>query len=801
MKNHILAIALLLFVWQLAVAKPKFIPDNKYIIGCLQTDGIGVVGLGGAGPTGVNYPLSFYPDRDGDSAIESDYWLITEQSPGKYSFKNAATLQYIKYDATAPVERTALVLVDQLQPDNSTLFTMELKQNGNLCYYLIRSVVNSAKGWNKRGLVDGFYPVGSFTLTGATNENFIFYTASGTSVTDDGQTPVVLPTAAPDLGAFKANLNSLAFSSKVPAVDLIKKQFYLTIPENQMGSNVTLNVSYTLKNPTTDKLYIADSWVESGTDYTFKTVVAGKTYKIEIKNGTTVINSGTIIFSSLPLVQIYSDASIQYVYTLGRIVVTEPEINYPSEILLSELRYRGATAAGQPKKAYAIKLKSPMDGTSSIDRSFFGLRTDNNWILDAMYIDPGRMRNRVSTDLWNDFSTPPYFKVNEPNLVNGTRGSFVEVFLNDSYNGLYCMTEKIDRKQLNVKKLKTDPITNVVTQRGGMYKGSDWSVGTLLGNQNFESRNGILTPIPAYNNSSETWSGFEVKYPDFGDGEPINWSPLVNAVTISSNSTPNITFDSEVGTYYDLPVFLDYYLFIELMLATDNHGKNCYLSVYDQTVSPKMTVTPWDLDGTWGRRWDGSSNLTYANQSFSVFINHNEWLENNLSIRMRNLDVDGYSTKLKNRYRELRGTYFAYNKIMERFNNYRAKFKISGADTREMAKWGIGNLDDEINFLSTWIKARLAYLDNQYLGGPYVTATGSIMANDLQVYPTLVHNKVTITTTLVGEKIQITSLQGILMSQFKSNGNDVEVDMSTYAPGVYVVKAGQYSTKIMKINK
>ena len=251
-----------------------------------------------------------------------------------------------------------------------------------------------------------------------------------------------------------------------------------------------------------------------------------------------------------------------------------------------------------------------------------------------------------------------------------------------------------------------------------MYKGSSWTIGTLLGKKTSDLF--YNATVPAYYNSSETWSGFENKYPDFGDGEPIEWKPLYDAVNVSSDYSSDANFTSKVDATYDLPVFLDYYLFIELMLASDNQGKNTYLSVYDQTVSPKLTITPWDLDGVWGRRWDGSSNLTYANQNFETFINRWEHAQNNLYIRLIKLNYNGFNTNLKNRYRQLRGTYFSYSNLYQRFENYSKLFNISGSGNRERARWGIGDINNEMTFVANWITSRLSFLDNQYLGAPYI---------------------------------------------------------------------------------
>ena len=138
--------------------------------------------------------------------------------------------------------------------------------------------------------------------------------------------------------------------------------------------------------------------------------------------------------------------------------------------IIAAYRYRGATAMGKSKKAYAIKLRD--EAGNSVDRSFFGLRNDNNWILDAMAIDRIRMRNRVNFDTWNAMSRTPYDTKYDGR--NGTLGFFVEVFVNGEYHGLYCMTDKVNRKLLGVDKAKEDadgkPIIN-----GVMYKCAEWA--------------------------------------------------------------------------------------------------------------------------------------------------------------------------------------------------------------------------------------------------------------------------------------------------------------------------------------
>jgi len=793
MKKHILLLTTLLFFCVTAYSKPLF-TKSKYLIACLANGSTGTVSPGNS-----EYNLAFFPDRDSENATDSDYWVIKDLGSGQYAFQNASTQKYIKYKPDT-VDRWALRFVDQLQTDGSTSWTFEAKTYNNLSYYVIRSVLNTNKIWNKRATnFGGVYPVGTYAVTGATLEYFLFYDKDGNAVVDDGGISITLPTVKPTLGAFAGQLDSLSFGGKVPAVDTANKGFYLTLPENQLeASDVTLNVYFKPKS-TTYKLYIAGIEVTNNSDFTFSKVTGTSSYLVEVRNGTYVVASGNIYFTSLPLVQLYSNTALTATYTLGRITVTEPDKPGSAEYLLSDLKTRGALASSLVKKAFSIKLKDT-NGSTPTDRSFYGLRSDNNWVLDAMGIDLARMRNRVSTDLWNDFSVKPYFGALEPNMVNGTRGHFVEVFVNDSYNGLYCMTEKVDRKQLNLKKYTPATAIAPAIQRGALFKADEWSFESQMGNtKTAYYYAGKL--VGTYNNAAETWCNYACKYPDLGDGEPIEWKSMYNAVSTCSDFTSDAEFYPNVQTLFDLAEVRDYYLLIELALAADNQGKNMYFSIYDQSVSPKMMITPWDMDATWGRRWDGTSGVTGANQNFDTFVTTYEHGQSNLFIRLKKLNPGGFNDMLKNRYRELRGTYFSYSQLYGRFNTYQAMLKKSGALSREITRWTgtrvAADTNFDLSFLSTWITSRLSYLDTQYLGGPYVGLNNPEIPC-IDVSPNPVRDFAKISNLQVGERVKILNIQGAVIYQSIAEGEQVTINMSNVASGLYLVKAGNRTVKMLK---
>lgn len=786
MKKNLLTLTIVLLVCSFSFSKPVF-KSSKYYISCQYDGGKGVVY-----PATGEYKMGYNPNSDGKTEADSAYWNIVEINPGEYTFQNVATKKYVRHNTALGVDdRWALQLVDALYPDKSTSFTLELNQQGDLCYYVIRSMANIEKVWERRTTLrlDGvtgaeIFPVGMISGGTGVIRNFLFCNTEGQPVTDE------TTTSNPPLGSFSEYLDTLTFGGKAPAVDTNSKSYYLSILESQLGSDVNMSISYKAKNAD-HKVYINNALVTSGSNFLFSQVTGTKTFKMEIRSGATVITSGTILFTCLPLVQIYSDGTLTSSYSMGRIVVTEPENFVPSEIMLTELRTRGYFAGRQPKKSYGIKLKDT-DGTTSLHRSFFGLRSDNNWVLDAMYNDPARMKNRLSTDFWLDFSTRPYYAAQEPEMVNGTRGHFVEVFLNDVYDGLYCMTEKIDRQQLQVKRFVEATATTPVIQRGSVVKADDWCDATWFGLMN----DGYLSPPT---NNAESWYRFDVKYPDVAEGEPFDWTNLSDAVEVVTYRSSIETFKTKVADYYDMPVFLDYYLFMELLLLTDNHGKNFFVSCYDQTVSPKISLAPWDLDSSWGRFWDGSAGDRMSpTQPFEDFIRNYVPRQSTLYKRLMRTNVWDFNDKLKSRYQNLRATYFDLNKIMQRFEKNNALFQKSGVDKREMSRWGFANMNTELSYISSWLEARLYFLDMQYLGEPFVNGLSNTSVPKISVYPNPVQDVMMVSNIQPGDLIQVFSMQGLVVAELLSEGNQAEINMSALAKGVYMVRVGEQVSKVIK---
>ena len=244
--------------------------------------------------------------------------------------------------------------------------------------------------------------------------------------------------------------------------------------------------------------------------------------------------------NSLPLVNMIADMTMVNGtdYAAGEIEITDylRRTDPDTETVRYRCKYRirGGMASRFDKKSFAVKLYDEYD--EDLDANIFGIREENSWILDAMAVDRIRMRNRVCFDVWNEMSHTPYDTKYESR--NGTKGVFVELFINGQYNGLYCMTDKVDRKLLGLKKVKVDGDDKVVI-RGLLYKGDQWNDYTDI----------WLRSYSEADTGKDTWNAWELQYPDDYPSSDT-WQPLMDLIDFCSDSTSNEGFIQDYQNYF-----------------------------------------------------------------------------------------------------------------------------------------------------------------------------------------------------------------------------------------------------------
>lgn len=376
-----------------------------------------------------------------------------------------------------------------------------------------------------------------------------------------------------------------------------------------------------------------------------------------------------LTFTNLPIVQIITPNKIyDDPKTLARLIINHQEKNKLSESYFIGLEHRGGASQSFEKKSMGFSLKNSLDLDDDSSDQLFEMKKNNDWILDAMWIDQGRLRNKSSFELWTKLDGDRH---------DGIEGEFVELFINNEHQGLYCLNENI-----NSEKLELNNDDDAV-----LYKATEWGGGATLFDIYADD-----APVNYY------WDGWEQKYPD--PKTKINWSPLKELRQTIVDGT-DTEFKSNIASLIDIDNLVDYYIFLNLVSAGDNRGKNTFLVKKDK--QSKFYYIPWDIDGSWGLLWNGTR------------VGYTSILSNNLFDRLIATDADNFKNKLKLRWNALRSDLYSNSKLKDLFT---ANFNlINQSDIIEIEnrKWG-SNIDlssDQV-YLNGWIDNRVIFLDNYF---------------------------------------------------------------------------------------
>ena len=180
----------------------------------------------------------------------------------------------------------------------------------------------------------------------------------------------------------------------------------------------------------------------------------------------------------------------------------------------------------------------------------------------------------------------------------------------------------------------------------------------------------------------------------------INWNPLKRLRLLVVNGS-NSAFTSNIISIMNIDNLVDYYIFMNLVSASDNRGKNTFLIKKNNLA--KFNIIPWDIDGSWGLSWYGTH------------IGYTSILSNNLYDRLMETNTNSFKTQLKQRWSYLRGDILSSAELGQLFNNNFSKINNSKIIDIENEKWG-SNIDiySEQQYLINWIENRVAFLDDYF---------------------------------------------------------------------------------------
>ena len=130
------------------------------------------------------------------------------------------------------------------------------------------------------------------------------------------------------------------------------------------------------------------------------------------------------------------------------------------------------------------------------------------------------------------------------------------------------------------------------------------------------------------------------------------------------------------------------------------------------TTSPKALLTPWDLDCSLGRSWDGSKaeGVGFTDPMLAADIIGRPILTGPYY----------YRTRIRDTWERWKRGPFSVDSVSARIKAYNNLFETSGARTRESARWpsSVAARITEQSYMIDWYKRSVAAADKFFEGFP-----------------------------------------------------------------------------------
>ncbi|MFC6878050.1 CotH kinase family protein [Flavobacterium myungsuense] len=377
-----------------------------------------------------------------------------------------------------------------------------------------------------------------------------------------------------------------------------------------------------------------------------------------------------------------------------------PYLNYDGKI---DIEIRGSSSQGLPKKPYGFSTL--LEDNSNNNVSLLDMPKENDWVLNSLAYDPSLIRDYLSYNLSRQMGN------------YAPRTAYCEVIINNKYQGLYLLQEKIKADSNRVNILKMTTTDNTLPNISGGYitkadktTGDDpvaWTMPSYSWPPNFIHD----LPNPAEVTTQQN---------DYIKGQFFSLA--------STSKANNSSFSNGYPSFIDVPSFIDFMISNELASNPDGYQFSTY---FHKERNGKLRAGPiWDF------------NLTYGNDLFDSGYDRSKtdvWQFSDGENDGAKFWTDLYNNAtfkcyLSRRWNQLLESGQPLNyAILVQFIDKTVNI-ISEALVRENEKWGrIPDHSIEISNLKAFLSTRISWMTNRL---------GSFSNCNSIVTPSLVINKI-----------------------------------------------------------
>lgn len=487
---------------------------------------------------------------------------------------------------------------------------------------------------------------------------------------------------------------SVLFEKTVLPYDRDSNTLY--IPQSLAKDEWVGSLSTELKDPDNNSFYLCSSndkmWKDKNSairgNYGYCLWLVSEKYYYEVKlvvTGTPIMAIQTQrreeveipVYEEDPDTFVFGAKEIFY----GEIVVFDPDLSGESYVITeTKVSYheRGSGSKAYDKDAYNIDILDMQENEMNV--SLLGMREDNSWKLNALYSDPNRVRDITAAQIWEMIDNADD-AVEEP----GPTMRYVELVMDDQYQGLYCLMEPIDKKKLN---LSTQDV---------LYKMISWNIPDAAAiQQSIDMQWNVQYPI-------------RMRYPKEINSYAEAWKPMQKYLDLFY-----WTEETDYGQaleFVDLDNLIDYSLFLMAVSASDNSYHNTYYVAYYENGKYSMLAVPWDLDQTFGNGlWTAERDrLEFSSDVTRIFIQ-------DALLRLYAAAPQEIGPLVWERWSEYRRSFLSTEAVCELLVENKDYLVETGAIEKESMRWPESNVSTDISPVFEFQKERMEWLDEYFHG-------------------------------------------------------------------------------------
>lgn len=372
------------------------------------------------------------------------------------------------------------------------------------------------------------------------------------------------------------------------------------------------------------------------------------------------------------------------------------------------MRIRGQTSAHFDKKGYGLKLLTPQGADSNV--AILGLPAEHDWVLHGPFVDKTLIRNAFSHELYR--RTGRY----------SSRSRFVELYINNSYEGIYLLLERIkrDRERVAVTRINPQDTTGDALTGGYIFR---------IDKTDSVNAEGFL--------SARERLQYVFHYPSKEDLQPAQEAYLRQYINSFEDLMAGNNWNNASTGYtqrLDVAAAIDFILHQEFTKNVDAYLASFYMHKDRDSRGGRLQLgPPWDFNLAWGCVEYNQSMLVSGwkvrEQSFQgAQYKIPTWLR-------RIFDDQSFQDQMRTRWGQLRSGPWHSTRVQGLVDSLAGV--LASSASRNFTRWPVlgaptcvnlgGNFsnfcfngysrptwEEEIAYIRDWSLRRMAWIDEQF---------------------------------------------------------------------------------------